>query len=435
MFENKLILTAVAVCLNVLASTAFAQEDELAALRQQLQDQYKAITEMQAKLVQLEQTQAAQEQKMAAIKPGEMKIPETLKWAEKIKFYGDFRYRHTTQDEESSGEWKDGRTSHKIRARIGMTALVDEEFTFDARLATGNDDSPTSANFSLGDSENEDDSFTDMEVWLDRAYLTYKPKAIEGLSVTAGKLANPFYQVGKNELVWDSDINPEGGAAQYNLKFSDQTSMFVNAGGFWLAENKDDADVSVWGIQGGLTHKLNETDTLTGGASYYDYGNIEGQEAIFFTKNGNPNPKGNSVNNSTDGEYLYDYNLFELFGEYGTKIGELPLAFYGDYVMNTVDVGNEEAGWLIGTTLNKCTAKGTWELGYDYRDLDKDCTIGAFTDSDFGSGGTDNKGHKIGLTYQLTKNVQTAVSYRIGEKKNATEDNFNRIDLALQFKF
>lgn len=432
MTVRKLVLLAATVCLGVLTNAALAA-DELDALRQQLQDQYKAITEMQAKLVQLEQAEASQDEKIAAIKPGEMKIPETLKWAEKIKLYGDFRYRHAMLDEENSGDWKDGRTRHQIRARVGLTATVNDEFNFDFRIATGNDSSPTGANFGLGDSSSDDDSFSDMEAWLDRAYLTYKPKAVEGLSVLAGKMVNPFYQVGKNELIWDNDLNPEGVAAQYNLKFNEQTSMFANAAGFWVAENKEDADISLWGLQGGLTHKVNETDTLTAGAGYFDYGNLDGQEALYFTSSGSPTSRGNTVNGSK--EYIYDYNLFELFTEYGTQVGGLPLAFFGDYIMNTDDVDNEDTGWLVGTLLNKCKDPGSWELGYEYRDTDTDCTLAAFNDSDFGSWGTDNKGHKISLYYQLAKNVQTGVTYRMGEKKNATEDEFNLLQLDMILKF
>ncbi len=422
MTVKKSALLAAAVCLGVLTNSALAA-DELDALRQQLQDQYRAITEMQAKLVQLEQAQATQDKKLAS-----MPLPETLKWVEKIKLYGDFRYRHATLDEENSGDWKDGRSRHQIRARLGITALVNDEFTFDMRLATGNDNSPTSGNFGFGETDKDDDSFSDMEVWLDRAYLTYKPKAVEGLSILAGKMGTPFYQVGKNELIWDCDLNPEGIAAQYNLKFSEKTSMFVNAAGFWVTEDDSTADVSLWGGQAGLTHKFNETNTLTGGAGYFDYGNIEGYPYLY-----NSSSKGNTT--IAGNKYRYDYNLVELFGEYGTKIGGLPLAFYSDYVINTVDVGSEDTGWLVGTMINKCKDPGSWEFGYDYRDLDKDCTVGAFNDSDFVTGGTNAKGHRFSFYYQLAKSVQTGVTYRMGEKKNTAEDKVNLLQLDVILKF
>jgi len=83
MFAGNKARMAVLLCL--FTGAAAVRADEVAELRQQLQDQYKAITQMQAKLVELEQNQAAQGEKMATMKK-EMTIPETLKWVEKIKF-------------------------------------------------------------------------------------------------------------------------------------------------------------------------------------------------------------------------------------------------------------------------------------------------------------------------------------------------------------
>jgi hypothetical protein len=37
----------------------------------------------------------------------------------------------------------------------------------------------------------------------------------------AGKMANPFYQVGNNHLFWDGDLNPEGVAFAYETKLND----------------------------------------------------------------------------------------------------------------------------------------------------------------------------------------------------------------------
>ncbi len=44
---------------------------------------------------------------MATMK-NEMTIPETLKWVEKIKFYGDFRYRYENISQETNGAGDDG---------------------------------------------------------------------------------------------------------------------------------------------------------------------------------------------------------------------------------------------------------------------------------------------------------------------------------------
>jgi hypothetical protein len=406
-----------------MAGSAWAADDTT-ELRQQLQDQYKAITEMQAKLIKLEQAQTAQNEKIAAIKPGEMTIPETLKWVEKLKFYGDFRYRYENVSSESSGTESDAVNRNRIRVRLGLTAQVNDETTFDMRIATGKSDDPVSTNQNMGD------SWTYKGIWLDRAYMTWKPGSVEGLSVMLGKLGNPFVTVGKNQLIWDGDLSMEGIAAQYNLKLSDATSLFANAGGFYVRLDDSDTDsISMFGAQGGVTHQFDKDNKLTAGLGYFDYGNLVKETYLLGTS---------SKGNSYSGGYLYDYNLFEGFAEYNTKIAGLPVGIYGDYVVNTASSVQEDTGWLIGTTLNKCKDPGSWEFSYDYRDLEKDAVIGTFSDSDFIGGGTNGKGHRFGLTYQLAKNVQGGVSYFMNDKYNTTTkdyDNYNRLQLDVMVKF
>jgi hypothetical protein len=429
MSTAKMLRTAVAVCL--IAATGSAWADEISDLRQQM-------AEMQAKLIKLEQTQTAQnqkleqtqatqavqEQKIAAIKPGEFTIPETLKWVEKIKIYGDFRYRYENVSSETGGSGNDGVNRNRIRLRLGLTAQINDEMVLDTRIATGKSDDPVSTNQSLGD------SWTYKGVWLDRAYMTWKPGSVEGLSLMLGKLGNPFVTVGKNQLIWDGDLSMEGIAAQYNLKLSDATSLFTNAGGFYVRLDDSDTDsISMFGAQGGIMHQFDKDSKLTAGLGYFDYGNLIGETYLLGTT---------SKGNSYSGGYLYDYDLFEAFAEYGTKMAGLPVSIYGDYVVNTASQVKEDTGWLIGTSINKCKDPGSWEISYDYRDLEKDAVVGTFSDSDFIGGGTNGKGHRFGFTYQLAKNVQGGLSYFMNEKYNTTtkeDDDYNRLQMDVMVKF
>lgn len=428
MITNRTLRTV--VWIGLILAPGSARADEAAELRQQLQDQSKAITEMQAKLDTLEQGQAAQEQKIAAIKPGEMKIPDTLKWVEKIKLYGDFRYRYENVSQESSGTEQDAVNRNRIRVRLGLTAQVNDETTLDMRLATGKSDDPVSTNQNMGD------SWTYKGIWLDRAYLTWKPASVEGLAVLAGKLGNPFVTVGKNQLIWDGDLSMEGIAAQYNYKLSDETSLFTNAGGFYVRLDDSDTDsISMFGVQGGVIHNFDKDNKLTVGVGYFDYGNLVGETTLVKDNTS----KGNSTTTVSGTKYYrYDYDLAEAFAEYSTKIGSLPVSVYGDYAMNTASGVSEDTGWLIGTSLNKCKDPGSWELSYDYRDLEKDAVVGAFSDSDFIGGGTDGKGHRFGITYQLAKNTQAGLSYFMNDKYNTSTkkyDDYNRLQADIMVKF
>ncbi|HOM76866.1 MAG TPA: putative porin [Anaerohalosphaeraceae bacterium] len=405
-----------------------AAADEVSELRKQMEQQYEQMQQMQNKLNELEAAQKQQSMTVAKLEEtGGTSLPETLKWLEKIKLYGDFRYRYEMVDEDGS----DNRNRNRIRARLGLTAKINDEIDTGFRLATselwGDDEDsgdPVSTNQTL------DDAFSKKSIWLDLAYFNWHPAGIQGFNVIGGKMENPFYRVGGNQLIFDSDLTPEGIAFQYTHGWTEQTSWFVNGGGFYVDEVKSGADTSLWGVQGGIKHTFQDKSYLVGGGSLYCFGNIQGHGA-FVTVNGSDKFFGNS---KSGGLYINDYDLTELFGEYGFKLADTPTAVFANYVKNTVAAGSENAGWLIGTKYGKCKDPGSWELSYDYRDLKADAVVGAFSDSDFIGGGTDGKGHRFSAVYQLAKNTQAGLTYFLNEKGHDDHD-YNRLQLDLMFKF
>ena len=72
--------------------------DEVSELRKQVESQYNELLKVQSKLLEIE---AAQEKQGASVKKLEttgLTLPDTLKWVEKVKLYGDFRYRYEQID-------------------------------------------------------------------------------------------------------------------------------------------------------------------------------------------------------------------------------------------------------------------------------------------------------------------------------------------------
>jgi len=411
-----------------------AGADEISELRKQVENQYNELIKVQNKLLEIE---AAQREQGAAVEKlesnGGMTIPETLAWIEKIKLYGDFRYRHEHIDaDEDAGGNAQGRDRHRIRARVGLKAEINDEWAFDFRVATGSGDDATSTNQTL------DDGFKSDEIWVDRAYLTYTPASMEGWTFLGGKMANPFMTVGGNQLIWDGDLTPEGIAFSYDGKLNDKTGLFAIGGGLWATESST-ADISLWGIQGGLKHAFDNGDKLTWGGSYYKYGNIKGKS--FFYKNSSDSSVKSFGNTDGGGStFAYDYELAELFGEYGTKLGDTPLSVYGDYVVNTASNVKEDTGWLVGTKLGKVKAPGSWDVGYEYRDSEADSVVGAFTDSDFIDGGANGSGHKFSFNYGLAKNTKAGVTYILSDRDASggdtkEDDAYHRLQLDLVVKF
>jgi hypothetical protein len=412
---KKIVVSA--ACLFVLSLAAGSlNADELTDLKQQVNQLQQKIDQLEAKQNQ----QIAQDANRAVEQKKISSQLDSMKWTKNIKINGDLRYRFEMIDEDE----KVDRVRNRIRARLGFNAEVTDDVMVGLRLATSepfasDKGDPISTNQTL------DDAFSKKTIWLDLAYFKWSPKST-GLNVFGGKMENPFFRAGSNQLVFDSDLTPEGMAAQWTAPFSENDEIFANGGGFWINEVSSGADTSLWGIQGGLKHKFADKSTLTGGAGYYNYGNIEGSEALVGT--------GFQGNSNAGGKYINDYDIAQVFGEYGFNIGKKPAAVFADYVVNTSARTSHDTGWLAGGKYGKCKDAGSWEFTYNYRDIQADAVPGAFNDSDFVGGGTNGKGHCFGYTYQLAKNLQGALTYFLDDKGD-DDHNYDRLQADLNFKF
>lgn len=425
---KKLLLLLILLALGTVQTSA----DELSDLKEQLikqqqmmEQQNQMLRQMMTRIEQLESQQQQQTQQIEtkvaqAVEQKKIELPENMKWVENIKWSGDLRYRHEQYDNTDAGNEK--RRRDRIRARLRLDAKVNDEWNAIFRIATGSSDSPTSTNQTLGDSGS--DGFSSKNIWLDWAYADWHPKSIEGLNVLMGKMGNPFYTVGKNQLIWDGDVSPEGIAATYSFNLTEKDTATLTAGGFWLAERNNNSDAGYFGLQGMVKHKFNDDTHLLGGLSYYDLGNVK-----------SPSPAIAGVdffgNTSTsDNKYRYDYDMLEGFAEYGFKLGGMPVAVLGNYINNIAAPSGKDTAWMLGTSINKAKKPGSWQFNYNYRDVDSDAVFAGLCDSDFMLGGTDGKGHSFGFTYQLTKNVQAGLNYLMAKRtRDKDEYGTQKVDV------
>jgi TolA-binding protein len=175
---RKGVLLAV-MLLAVLGGVQHARGDEIAELRKQIADMQRRLDQLEAN--QKQQSQAIEkkvsEQVSKAVDKEKIEaLPESMKWVENIKISGDFRYRHESIDAEDLHDWATGHNRHRIRARLGIDAKVNDEFDLGFRIASGSGD-PASTNQTLAD------SFSSKELWLDLAYFNYHPLAIDALTL------------------------------------------------------------------------------------------------------------------------------------------------------------------------------------------------------------------------------------------------------------
>ena len=219
-----------------------------------------------------------------------------------------------------------------------------------------------------------------------------------------GKIPLPFIRT--KDLIWDSDLNPEGIAVKHVLG-GDAVELMLNGAVFYAEERSSTDDTYMYGGQVAAKMKPSQDSFVLGGASLFYWDNVEGFPVLFDPLDG----FGNDVVEVTDAsgtvtELLYaeDFSELEFFAQIGLNLG-IPVKLYGDYVVNT-EADRDDTGYQLGATLGKAKDPGSVELDYNYRDLEANAIIGAFTDSDFIGGGTNGEGHRVQAKYQLSKNWQ-----------------------------
>ncbi len=407
------------------------QENEIQELKKQVALQNRKLQILEKKLKQYETDRQKDNQafwhyraKIAAElnkqKSPVNVLPASLEWLKRIKIFGDLRYRY-----ENIGADNDGypnRSRNRFRMRVGLKAKVNEQWDAGFRLASGSKE-PVSTMQTMSN------SFSSKDIWLDRAYIDYHPSAIKNLHITGGKMANPFYRVGKNQLIWDSDVNPEGLAGRYSFDANPSDTVFVNGGWFFVSESANrHSNVSLGAAQTGIKHHFNKDTSVTGGVSYYDYENIEGTGNLDAIKNSF------FGNTSRNGVFVNDYNILELFADVNTKIYSMPFALYGNYVNNVAASTNSDTGWLAGFAVNKAKKPGSWEFDYNYRELQSDAVVGAFSCGSFIGGGTNGRGSKFAAKYQIDRNVQAALNYLL-DKRHDNDDNYRRLQADVTVTF
>ena len=176
----------------------------------------------------------------------------------------------------------------RLRARAGAEILLGEGFNAGLRVATGDSNSPTSPNQTLGGGQG---NFSKYNLWLDRAFITYDagPGDGEELLFMAGRFDNPFFN---SEVIFDDDLGFDGFAVRANVKATDDLSVFGTMGLFPVfntalnfAANQssnqpskfESTDKYLYASQFGINWKIDEDWTAKVALGYYAFQDIEGK--------------------------------------------------------------------------------------------------------------------------------------------------------------
>ena len=338
----------------------------------------------------------------AADKPAAKAKPAWPAWLNRFSVHADFRYRHELIKEADNTM----RNRERIRLRVGAGFDVGAGFAIKIRLASGNAD-PVSTNQSLTE------AFSSKPIVLDRAFARWDWRFLQGMWLMAGKTPLPFFRPGHSQLIFDDDLNPEGISLGFKRRFGN-IQPFFSAAFLWAQEIAKAKDSFLLGIQAGVkVDILPKKLYLTIGGSYFDYTNTKGRAPYYEATKA----RGNSVFRDSKGNlsYMFDYNLIEAFLKIGGMIGRFPWDVHGDFVAN-LDPKTYRLGWLAGVTFGKTKKPLSFSIGYDYRSLQRDAVIGAFTFSDFAGGQTDASGHQFKLKFVPVRHVVLGITYLLNRR-------------------
>jgi hypothetical protein len=370
-----------------------------------------------------------------AVAPAAKPEPAKKNWADYLTFKGDVRLRGETINDDSKKNSQGEnymRDRARVRARLRAEAKIND-LKAGLGLSTGGAD-PLSGNTTLGD------GFTKKEFRLDLAYIDYSLLKDESYSLSAlgGKIKNPMITM-PDDLIWDSDLNPEGVAAK--AKFgNDFVTCLVNGEGLFIQERNAKKNATGLAGQAALKFQFMPEVALTVGGAYYAFQNFEGYDVIDWEKKnnsyGNSTVKGSVSGGVTNKAWACEFTPVIGIARLDLHLG-LPLSFYSQLLTNP-KADADKNGYMGGVSLGKAKNPKTCEVGYSYTKLEKDATPGMFTDSDRWGGGTDGKGNKFYGKYQITKNLQVCATFLMGEKKISAADggtDYKRFQLDLSAAF
>jgi Putative porin len=414
-------------------------------------------------------------------------------WLNRISFDGDFRLRYQRDafpaGNISPAEYNplgltlisnttDTHNYWRIQAKLGMKAKVSDSTFAAFRLSTGTTTNPVSNNQTLGSGFNKSSL-----VW-DRAYFQSAP--YDWVTVSGGKMPNPWLG---SDLVWDSDVNFEGVAAQFKQRATEQWSGFLTAGAFPFQDVQRSDTVSanskwLYGAQLGTKWTAMNASTAQFGIALYDFKNAEGLHNTvsglhFFDgsaaqsmQKGNSlmyvNAGGGNPNTVLDPSEKIIYGLASKFRELNVTakmdwatFDPVHVMLNGDFVKNIgfdaaeivqrttlsglvpqtsgtgFDLTARTKGYQVALSVGNVRVKqrGDWQASVAYKYLERDAVLDALTDSDFHLGGTNAKGFVVGGAYGLDKETNLGIRWISTDQIGGPPLSIDSLQVDLSMRF
>lgn len=294
-------------------------------------------------------------------------------WWERITFFGDMRARYESFYQETLQT----RQRLRVRLRLGMRSTIGDEFDFGMRLSTGNPKEAVTPNQTL------EEFFSRKPLFLDQAYLTYRPKYARALTFSAGKFA---YPVLRTQMIWDDDLNWEGVYEQ--AATSGNVTVRFTAVQAPIREVAIGPDTALFAEQALVSFKKDRHQFQLG-ASSYAYRNVD-QIALGLASGDLVGQNWNQLRFDGSGRtigFLSDFKLLDVIGQavLTTPRNEYPLSVTANWVVNTAAADDQDTGIWLDTRYGRAATPKTCMLGYTFARIERDAVVSSFAYSDMPS--------------------------------------------------
>lgn len=341
-----------------------------------------------------------------------------------FKLGGDVRLRHqvetqTAQNATVSNE----RTRERFRFRFNGDALLQKGWGAGFALETA--PAADSGNQTFQDGNN------DYSIYLARAYVSWRPNT--NWMFVGGKQRNPFYST---DMVWDSDINPQGFSEIYTHFLAGKDTLEFRASQI-IMDDRNEAtpgragrDAWLFAQQAVYTHWFGKDAignsvnslVLAPGFLIYNDSTLDGLD--------NETP----FNGSTDGLAVFtmpgEVNWMNVAGS-GTSF-----KFYWDFAYNfeaerrvrrvygLAAEPKDATAWLagIGYASGSGKVQGDYSIRVDYRSIGTGSVDPNLSDSDFAFGRVNQEGWKASLSYNVTDFANVNATYFYTTDKRTTQN-------------
>lgn len=354
---------------------------------------------------------------------------------ENLDIFGGFRLRGEGDLNRQRASPDRGR--ERIRLRFGAQyTFLDKQIAVGGRLSTGNKNDPRSPYVNFGQ------LFEDADIFIDRAYLKYSPNYWQGLYAIGGKFGLTFDKKDiYNELVWDADVQPEGGALGYKGKNVGSLDELTFTVGQYIVEQRNSRVTWLTTPQLTVSDRFGEAFKVSfgaGGFIYYGHDLTPNDDTDLVTL---PQNRGNAVIFDPDGNpigFVSDFYIFDSYLDLEYTGWSIPVIISGEFIHNFGADIDEDTGFSIGAQLGKTKQAHDWRIYYQFQLIEQDSIFTPFSQDDFLLA-TNFSGHVAGFQYKIIKNMDIHIWALISKPDQVIgqltdETNFRgRVDLTVSF--